>query len=175
MRKILVAYEFCRNSPNPSTIFCVPSTKHYLEKLGETYHTLEVGGKGEGPLLIPAVGAEEQSLPFPFLSQGCSLEGMETPPQLRASLAAEHHTSFPSILQFLAVLCLVGLTPPQVAVVPGGGGALHHGLRSPPLPHVQLVPQQGQIPLPSPGAFLPRTVHASHGQPCFVVVVAGGQ
>lgn len=65
---------------------------------------------------------------------------METPPQLRASLAAEHQTSFPSTLQFLAVLCPVGLTPPQVALVPGGGGALHHGLRPPPLPHVKLAP-----------------------------------
>lgn len=68
------------------------------------------------------------------------MEGTETRAQLRASLAAEHRTSFPSTLQFLAVLCPVGLTPPQVAVVSGGGGALHHGLRPPPLPHVQLVP-----------------------------------
>lgn len=60
-------------------------------------------------------------------------------------------------LQFLAVLAPVGLTPSQGAVLPGRA-ALHHGLRPPPLPHVQLVPQQGQIPPPAPC-----TLRARHG------------
>lgn len=182
MRKTLLAFEFCRNSPKPSILFCVPSTKHYLEKSGETSHTLESGDKGERGHCSSQLwvrGRRGQSLPFASLSQSCSLDGMESPSQLRASLAAEHLTNFPSTLQFLAVLCPVGLTPPQVAVVPGGGGALHHGLRPPPVSQVQLVPEQGQIPLPSAVAFLPRIVHARHGQPCLVlvvvvVVVAGG-
>lgn len=182
MRKTLLAFEFCRNSPKPSILFCVPSTKHYLEKSGETSHTLELGDKGERGHCSSQLwvrGRRGQSLPFASLSQSCSLDGMESPSQLRASLAAEHLTNFPSTLQFLAVLCPVGLTPPQVAVVPGGGGALHHGLRPPPVSQVQLVPEQGQIPLPSAVAFLPRIVHARHGQPCLVlvvlvVVVAGG-
>ena len=82
MRKIPVAYALCRNTPKPSIAFCILSTRHYLEKLGETFHALEVGSKGErGQLLTPTVSAWGQRLPFPSLSRGCSLEGVEIPVQ----------------------------------------------------------------------------------------------
>lgn len=139
MRKILVAYEFCRNSTKSSITFYVPSKKHYLKKLGETSHSLKVGGKCERGhysfhLWVWGVGGRAcHSRLYLKAAAGTAWRH-------RASLAAEHQTSFPSTLQFLAVLCPIGLTSPQVAVVRGSGGALYHGLRPPPLPHVQLVP-----------------------------------
>lgn len=79
--------------------FCILSTQHYLEKSGETFHSLEAGDKVErGQLLTPTVSACGQRLTFPSLSQGCSLEGVEVPPQPRASLAAEYQASFPNTL-----------------------------------------------------------------------------
>lgn len=94
-------------------------------------------------MLGPAVGTE-----------GCALA------QGQAGASLEHGQQHPvrlpgGTLQFLAVLAPVGLTPSQGAVLPGRA-ALHHGLRPPPLPHVQLVPQQGQIPPPAPCALCAR-------------------
>lgn len=76
--------------------FCITATWHYLEKLGEMFHTLEAGGKGErAQFLTPTVSAWGQRLPFPSLPQGCILEGVEVPPQPRASLAVGHKQASP--------------------------------------------------------------------------------
>lgn len=102
----------------------------------------KLGGK-RGRLLGPAVGTE-----------GCALAQGRAGPSLEHR--QQHPARFPGgTLQFLAVLRPVGLTPSQGAVLPSRT-ALHHGLRPPPLPHVELVPQQGQIPPPAPCAVCAR-------------------
>lgn len=65
-RKILVAYKFCRNSPKPSIIFSVPSTKHYLGKLWETSHSLEAGARVRGAIAHFSCGCwgGEPAIPF---------------------------------------------------------------------------------------------------------------